>query len=381
MKIKSITIAVIVAIVVLIIYQKVYIPKHTFQTKKFTQQSMKVQINGIGDVSAKNIYKIGSTYGGEVYNFDINEGEFVHKGDTIAMVDSVDLMDKIVEINATLHKIKSDTKALLADKQKAKTTYKYQQDIYKRNQNLYKKHAISQLELQKHKTDKTTAQLQVVSLYAKVKSLGFQKAQTVAALKGAQEKLSRYTIVAPVSGYITKKYISNHQIILPNQTLVDIVKPKDEWVATYIDTKVSNNIQIGNKATIVLRSSNTKFKGKVVNIKPINNNVTNEREVDVSFDQLKVPFFLDEQAVVDIDTKTLDNIIKLPNSAIVTYKQLRGVWTVENSHAKFYPIKVLATSDKFVATKDINSSQTVILPKTTNKSLTDGMSIYSKNKL
>jgi RND family efflux transporter MFP subunit len=361
-----------------VLYQKIFIPKHTFKTISLTKGDMGTKVNGIGNVDTRDIYKIGSVYGGKVLGFDIKEGSFVEKGTTIATIDSVDLKDKIDELKANIDKLNSDIKSLQTDKQSAISTSKYQKEIYKKYQQLYKKRAISQLDFQKYTTNNEVAKLKVESLNSKVYSLISQKEQLKANLNGLNERLKRYSIVAPVSGYITKKIVSNFQIIMPNQTLLEIINPKDIWVATHIETRISDKVKVGSKAIIQLRSSDKKYNATVVNIKPYNNNITYEREIDVAFDNLPIPFYMQEQAIVDIKIEKLKDIIKIPNNALSIYEKEEGIWILDDKKVKFKTINILARGDKAVATKDLTGDETIVIPNPKNKPLTNGMQIFTK---
>ncbi len=357
-------------------YKKIYIPKHTFKTVQASVNNMSVKVNGIGNVGAKDIYKVASIYGGKVLSFEINEGDFIKKGTLIAKIDSIDLSDKIDELDANVKKLQNDIKALELDKQSSIISYKYQEDIYTKNQQLFKKGAISELDFKKYKTNMNISKLKVSSLSAKIKSIYSQITQIKASLNGLKQKLIRYTIFAPVDGYITKKHISNFAIINQNQTLVEIINPKDVWVETHIDTRISGDVKLGDIATIELRSSSKQYKGKVTNIKPINNSVTNEREINISFDNLPIPFYLEEQAIVDIQIKELKNILKVPLSALAIYKEKNGVWILKDGTVNFKELKILAYDNKGVATKDITTKDILVIPDLNKKTLFDGIKIY-----
>ncbi len=357
-------------------YNKVYVPKHTFQTTKATMGNMSLKVNGVGNVGAKEIYKVGSIYGGKVFSFKVNEGDFIKKGTLLAKIDSVDLSDKIDELDASIKKLQSDIKALNIDKQSAITSYNYQEEIYKKNQRLFKKGAISELDFKKYKTNRDVSKFQVSSISSKIDSLYAQITQIKASSNGLKQRLSRYTILAPIDGYITKKLISNFAIINPNQTLVEIVNHMDVWIETHIDTRISGDVKLGDIAVIKLRSSDIEYKGRVTNIKPINNSVTNEREIDISFENLPIPFYLQEQAIIDIKIKELKDILKVPSSALTVYKENSGVWIVKDDTINFKPLKILAYDNQGAATKDLSTSDILVIPDPKKKTLKNGMKIY-----
>lgn len=368
---------IIIGIIGFLLYHKVYIPKHTFKTTNASMGNMHVKVNGVGNIGAKEIYEIGSIYGGKVLSFNINEGDFIKKGDLIAKIDSIDLSYKILEQEASIEKLQNDIKALKIDKQGALARYDYQEELFLKNEILFKRDVIPENDFEKLKTDRDVAKLSVDSLSLKIDSLYSQISQIKANTKGLKERLERYTIMAPVDGYVTKKLISNFTIVKPNQTLIEIVNPKDVWVETHIDTRISGEVIIGDLAIIKLRSSNIEHKGKVVNIRPINNSVTYEREIDVGFDTLPIPFYLEEQAIVDIKTKELKNIAKVPTSALTLHDQKDGVWIVENGIIQFKALNILAYDEKSAATKELTISDTLVIPDPSKKSLSSGMKIYN----
>ncbi len=356
-------------------YKKVYIPKRTYKTIHLSSGDMMVKVNGVGNIGAKETYKIGSVYGGKVFSFTIDEGDFIKKGDLVAKIDSIDLNDKISEQEANIRKLQSDIKALKIDKKSAIALYDYHEGVFEKNEALFKRNVITEHDYKKLKTDRDVAQFSINSLSLKIDSFYSQIAQIDANTKGLKERLSRYTILAPVDGYVTKKLISNFAIINSNQTLIEIVQPKDVWVETHIDTRMSGNVKVGDLAVIKLRSSNMEYKGKVANIRPVNNSVTNEREIDVSFDNLPLPFYLEEQAIVDIKIKQLKNIVKVPTSALTFYKQKDGVWIVKEGIVKFKALKILGYSNKSAATQELTINDTLVIPDPRKKSLSNGMKI------
>lgn len=358
----------------LLFYKKVYIPKHTFKTTTVQKADMKVKIEGVGNVGSENIYKVSAVFGGRVNDFNISVGEYVNKNQLIAKIDSVDLNKQIQSIKENIKVIKANIQSLKADKESSYKDYLYQEDVLKKNRKLYQKKAISELEYRKYLTNRDVAKLKVSSIGQKIVSLQNQIKQSEANIAALEEKLKRYTIKAPVSGYVTKKYISNHDVIGNSQPIIDVVSPKDVWVDTFIDTRISGGVKINDKAFIHLRSGKN-LKGYVYKINPVNNAVTNEREIFVKFNKTPVPFYLNEQAIVNIKTADLKNMNTIPAKAIAFYSQKEGVWILKNGKAHFIPVKILARSGNKVAID--KGDITVIIPDPKKKTLKEGMKIYN----
>ena len=214
------------------------------------------------------------------------------------------------------------------------------------------------------------------SIDAHIHSLQKQIKQIEAGINGLEKRLALYTIKAPISGYVTKKMVSNYQIVMPNQTLVEMVNPNDVWVATHIDTRVSGKVKLGDSATIKLQSSSKKYSGKVVEINPINNPITYEREIDVAFNNVPIPFYLEEQAKVSIFITSYKDAIKIDSKALSINDGKDGVWVLNGDRVQFKRVKILAYEDKMVAVEGISKDSKIVLPDPKKKSLSNGMKIY-----
>jgi hypothetical protein len=94
-----------------------------------------------------------------------------------------------------------------------------------------------------------------------------------------------------------------------------------------------------------------------------------------------MPFYLEEQALVIINTKDLKNVTKVPVEALSFYDKKDGVWILNsNNTVTFKPISILSTKDNFIATKDLKNNQILIVQNPKNKSLSNGMKIYTSLK-
>jgi len=364
---------VVVIIFGVVFYNKVFVPKHTFKIVTPKKSDMIIKVNGVGNVESENSYKVSAIYGGKITDFNIKIGQFINKGELVAQIDSIDLKDKIDEIKKNIDVIEANIKSLEIDKKSAYKDYLYQEEVLKKNRRLYHKKAISELEYKKYLTNRDISKLKVNSLAKKIISSKNQIMQLEATIKGLEERLKRYTIKAPVSGYVIKKYVSNYDVVGNYQPLIEIVNPKDIWIDTFIDTRLSSKVKIGQKTFIILRSG-LKKEGYVYKINPVNNMVTNEREIFIKFKQTPIPFYINEQANINIKINKLTDIVTIPASAVVFYKQKQGVWIVKKHKAHFKPIEIIAHANKKVAVNLSNVE--IIMPNPKKKPLSEGMKIY-----
>jgi hypothetical protein len=104
--------------------------------------------------------------------------------------------------------------------------------------------------------------------------------------------------------------------------------------------------------------------------------VTQEREVDVAFDKLPLPFYINEQAEVSIASKTYKSVVKVPSKALNYYKEKVGVWTEKGGKAHFIPLKILARGHKEAAVKGLEADTTLLIAADNKKPLKEGAGVH-----
>jgi len=374
---KYLIILAILIVVGFVFYNKVYIPKTTYETISATKGSIDVEIFGIGNVGAKNIYSINAQTGGKILKLFTDEGEWVKKGDLLATIDSVELPKLLDESKISVEKSKSELiasqkelESLNAQKVLAKLTY----DRYSK---LKKQSFASQSEYDKAKADLDVIEAQIKVTNARIKSANIEIVRSQKGVESLEVKLSRFKVYAPVDGYVILKLVEVAQTLTPSQTIFEIVDPKTVWIKAYIDEKLSGSIKVGQNAKIMLRSQrDVKYKGVVKRIVAKSDAVTQEREVDVAFENLPIPFYIEEQAEVLIATKHLDNVIKVPSN-VVKYKNGNPcLWIKKDSKATCKSVEIIAKTQDEVAVNNFDMNVEILITNPKKKPLTEGMSIH-----
>ena len=106
-----------------------------------------------------------------------------------------------------------------------------------------------------------------------------------------------------------------------------------------MDESFLHGIAVGQRAIILLRSSKGEtFPGRVVRIGRESDRVTEELEVDVSFDPPLTQFHLGEQAEVYILSASKKGCPSIPVTAVARRGDRRGVWTVQAGNLKWKEI-------------------------------------------
>lgn len=376
--VKYIIILIILAGAVAIFYNKVYMVKTTYKTLSPKLGDLNIKVFGIGNVDAKDIYSINAQTGGKIVSILTDEGEWVKKGDLLLTIDPVDMPELLQEMHINVKKAKSELNALTKESESLKVQKALAQITFNRYESLLKQSFVSQSEYDKAKADLDAINAQLDATMTRIESSEIEVERTQKNRDSLKTKLSRFKIYAPVDGYVISKEAQIAQSVSSSTTILKIVDPKTVWIRAYIDEKISGDIRVGQRADITLRSQSDKlFRGHVKRIVAQSDAVTQEREVNVAFDELPLPFYINEQARVSLNVKTISNAIKVPLNTLKMQNEKEGVWVLKDDKAHFKRLKIEAKSDNEAAIAEgINRDDLILIPNSSKKPLSEGMRIH-----
>ena len=377
-RIKYIIIVLLAIVGGFLFYKNVYIVKTTYKTLSPKVANLDIKVFGIGNVSAKDIYSITAQTGGKIISILTDEGQWVKKGDLLISIDPVDMPELVEEMLISVEKIKSELKALIKESESLNAQKELALITYKRYEKLVKQSFVSKSEFDKAKTDLNALTAQLEATLVRIESSKIEVQRTQKNADSLKTKLSRFQIYAPVDGYVISKSAEVAQNVASSTTILKIVDPKTLWIKAYIDEKISGDIKVGQKAEITLRSqSNKQFTGSVKRIVAQSDAVTQEREINVAFDELPIPFYINEQARVTINAKTISNAITIPLNTLKVEDGKEGVWTLIDNKAYFKELNIQAKGDNEAAIiSGIKTEDIIIIPDSSKKALSEGMRIH-----
>jgi membrane fusion protein, macrolide-specific efflux system len=365
-----------IAILVGVFYVKVYIPKSAFATIKPALGELRVSVKGIGNVGALNIYSITAQTGGRILEILADDGVWVKKGDLLVVMDGVDLPQQLEAAKASLKKSQFEVLALRSELDNQKAQKELSRITYKRYARLKEQGFASASEYDKANTELKSVDASVSATASRVESA---KAAVVFASKNIDAllvKIDRLKVYAPVDGYVISKEAQAAQNVLPSTAILKIVDPTTLWVETKIDERVSARIELNQKATITLRSQPDKtYAGVVKKIGAMSDEVTLEREIYVAFENIPKPFYVNEQAEVNVYIETYANTLKVPLKVVVEKNAQVGIWIAKDHRAHFLNIEKIAQNESEIAISNIDANAQIIVPDTAKKPLSENMKI------
>jgi HlyD family secretion protein len=175
-----------------------------------------------------------------------------------------------------------------------------------------------------------------------------QIAQAQAVVDGVSAKIRDAQIVAPISGIVTEFDAKVGQLASPSVPLVSIISSGGYEVDAGVSETDVGKISIGDKVTMTLDAfPNETFLGSVFYIAPAETNVGGvvSYQIKISFDKPNSKLKSGLTANIDIQTKHKDNILILPQYAILQNDSGTYVETLENKQTIQHPV-VLGIEDQ-----------------------------------
>jgi HlyD family secretion protein len=152
-------------------------------------------------------------------------------------------------------------------------------------------------------------------------------------------------LVSPVDGIVTTREAEAGDTVVAGQAVIRVIDPASLWVRVRIDQGRAGGIAPGQAALIVLRSRRSEeLPGKVVRIELQSDPVTEERLVDVAFDQPPAGWSIGELAEVTIQLPKVDAGLFVPSQAVQRLGEQTGVWQIEQQRARFRAVRTGAST-------------------------------------
>ena len=340
------------------------------------QQSFKAGVFGIGTVDARLTYAIGPTQAGRVFKVFADQGDKVAAGKVLGEMDPVDLEQKVIGAAASVAKARSSllaAEALVRDTASRRTLARTSAERYNA---LFKADALSREIVDVKNNEANAAQSAHESAQAAAEAARGEVARANADYAALISQRNNLQLVSPVDGLVVARDAEPGATVVAGQSVFRLIDPATLWIRTRIDQGRFQGIAVGQPAMIVLRSQPAKqLAGKVVRLEVQADSVTEERFVNVAFNEAPGVLPLGELAEVTIDFPPVANALVVPAAAVKKQGKQNGVWLLEGSTLRFQPVEIGAQSldGKVQILKGISLQDNVVVYS--QQLLSDGMKV------
>lgn len=307
--------------------------------------SLAPQAFGIGTVEARYGYAVGAVQAGRLLRVMVDQGDLVKRGQMLAEVDPVDLDERIAAARSALARSRHATDTAAAQLSEAKARQQMAHASASRFRDLARQGFVSgdAVDAKVAEADATRAGVDAAAsaLAATQQEIGRASAEAA----GLAKQRLNLRLVSPIDGLVIAREAEAGNTVVAGQAVIRVIDPASVWVRVRIDQGKAAGISAGQPARIVLRSHRGEaLPGKVVRIELQADSITEERLVDVAFDQPPAGWSIGELAEVTIDLPKVEVGLFVPSQAVQRIGQQTGVWRIDERRARFVPVKIGAST-------------------------------------
>ena len=297
------------------------------QAQHFTAKVERGEIDDVveatGTINAVITVQVGSQVSGSIAKLNADFNSRVHKGDVVALIDPALFKGALLQASADLENAKANLVAARANLEKAKAGMVQTKADYDRAVRLTKDGVMSEQQLDLAKSNYDSANASVGAAVANVTQAEAQVNQKDAAVAVAQTNLDYTVIRSPIDGTVVARNVDVGQTVaasLQAPTIFTIAQDLTKmWVYAKTDESDVGNIKIGKPVTFKVDAfPKDTFHGVVsqvrMNATTVQSVVTYDTIIEFANPQLKL--FPGMTAYVTIPVDTVENAVKLPNTAL-----------------------------------------------------------------
>ena len=298
-------------------------PQAQHFTAKVERGDIHDVVEATGTINAVITVQVGSQVSGTISKLYVDFNSRVRKGDLVALIDPALFKGAVQQAKADLENAKANLIAAKASLEKAKAAFVQAKADYDRAVGLAKDGVTSQQQLDLAKANYDSANAAVGGAAANVTQAEAQVSQKEAALTVAQTNLNYTVIRSPIDGTVVARNVDVGQTVaasLQAPTIFTIAQDLTKMLV-YAKTDESDvgNIQVGKPVTFKVDAfPKETFHGVVsqvrMNATTVQNVVTYDTIVEFANPDLKL--FPGMTAYVTIPVATVQNVLKLPNTAL-----------------------------------------------------------------
>lgn len=288
-------IVIVVAVIYFVFFSNSNANTNSFTFAQITKGDLSTTITSTGSLQALTTVDVGTQVSGKIDKILVDYNSNVKKGQLLAILDTTNLALQVRNASAGL--------------QKALAAYDIAKAQYERDQSLYDKKFMSELDYVTSKSNYLTAEANLTS------------AKT--SLDQAKTNLGYAFIYSPINGKIINKNVEEGQTVaasLSAPTLFTIAEDLSKMqILADVDESDIGQIKVGQTAKFTVQAYPEKaFTGKVVQIRlgsTVVSNVVNYVVV-VNANNNEGLLLPGMTATIDFYVKQRNNVVMIPNSAL-----------------------------------------------------------------
>ena len=361
------TLAAIAGVVVLLIAAWLFLRPTPVMTAEVVVRQIRPAIQGVGTVEAKVVVQLAAKITGRIVSISVDQGDVVRTSQVLVRLENSELTAEVERAAANLERVKLGlltqeaallrAQAGLAAAEAAIAKARSNQLLAQANAERWRKLAaadlVAQMDLDERLNAAKSADAELRSAEAlreaaakdvsaqeiALKAVPQDIAAAAAALASTRARNAETTIASPIVGYVVSRELEAGAAVNVGTPILKLADPASIWVTVFVDEREAGSLAVGDAADVALRSiAGRTFRGKVARIRRESDRVTEQRTVDILFDERPARLTLGEQAEAAIRPGA-KKVLAVPLAAVVQSPKGAGAWTVVDGRMRFKPAR------------------------------------------
>jgi HlyD family secretion protein len=362
---KAISLAALAGLVVAALW--LWLRPVQVSTAEVTVRELNPRVQGVGSVEAKLVVALAAKITGRITAMNVDQGDVVRISQLLVKLENSELSAEVERAAANLERVKfgllTQEAALLraqaglaaadAAIAKARSNQLLAQANAERWRKLAATDLVAQMDLDERLNAAKSADAELRSAEAlreaaakdvsaqeiALKAVPQDIAAGAAALASAQARNAETTIASPIDGYVVSRELETGAAVSVGTPILKLADPASIWVTVFVDEREAGSLVVGDAADVALRSiAGRTFRGKIARIRRESDRVTEQRTVDIGFEQRPPRLTLGEQAEA-ASRPGAKKVLALPLAAVVQSPKGAGAWTVVDGRMRFKPAR------------------------------------------
>lgn len=355
--------------------------------EKVGRRDLVAAVTASGKIQPKKKVDVSADITGRITRIAVREGDFVKQGQFLIQIDPTVYEANLQQATATMASSQAAAVQAKANRDQADRALGRTKELHTQNPNL-----ISQEQLEQAQTAFDVAD-------ANLNAAQHQVDQARAAVQSARDNLRKTTLVAPMTGRVTRLAVEEGEVAVPSTFSKDIGLLLTVSDLSVIQAKVKVDetdvvrVHLGDSVEVSIDAfPDTAFIGRVTKVSDSSvrdatstatgqNDRAVDYEVEITLDKPPADIRPDLSATARVVTDTRKQVLSIPiisltvrenkpvstenrpvdTAAASKKKETEGVFIVKDGVATFRPVKVgIAGDEYFEVTDGLKEGETIV---------------------
>lgn len=313
-------ILIVAAIVIIDLAYRFYLQGTSVSYKNIAYGKIAEVIDGTGIITSRSIATVRAKHMLDINEILYTKNSDVEK-DSLLMITTIDTLN----VNSDVENIRSQISGI-----QVRVAQSEQNE--ERLRSLYEGGIISQTEVEQASALTKELQSQVDSLNHQIRSI--------------RAKLPTESIRAPITGVLTKLYVSDGEIAMPGEPLAEIIDINDLYMIADIPIEKTRQIHEGNKVLLCDMPVYSARVESVAHKASSENSIKskNKLEIEIIIDN-PYPLTVGEEIDIKISGEVKDNVLLIPKEAIIDNNGNDCTYVIKDNLAELREVTIGLSDD------------------------------------